>query len=178
MHKVFKPAKKTDELKAAYLYADGHLITTFERRTDVGILPYCKIAEKITKPIRSANYDSEFRYSMKTPDFTGRLVFHHPLTLAACLSLPDVVVHIDFNNGSQATRRDGIHIDSVRFLSRSETILSINVLPQLSSGITIQPDAKPEVWADLAERYHWGDAEIVERFPVEKPKPEAETEAA
>lgn len=179
MHKVFKPQKKTDELKCAYLYADGHLVTTFERRTEVGTLSYCKVAEKLTRPIDCTN--EETRYSLKGPKFSGRIVFHNPLCLAACLSLPDIHVLVAWNNGSEATRRDGIHIDSVYLRSGTlQTVFTFNCLPQLSSGITIQDTEvmKPEVWSDLAERYYWGDSQIVERFPAEKPQPQTETEAA
>ena len=84
IHKVFRPVKKGDELSCAYLYADGLVVTVFERRVrDLNnTIRYAKIADSI---------GIKTDFVPWTPEPHGRVVFHEPAILIAASLMPGPV---------------------------------------------------------------------------------------
>ena len=105
MHPVFKAGKpKTDALKCAYLYADGHVVCVFERTIkDLHTrLCYVQIAESIGVKLTGGSNGSR----------VARVVFHQPAALVAAAALPSPVsiraAVPSLAGGSETSNRDGI----------------------------------------------------------------------
>ena len=145
MHKVFKLEAKGDVLHCAYLYSDGHVVCTFERRSDIGTLHYVKIAQDIG--IRTG--------------FQGRIVFHNPAFLVAIAGLPNAQINFrtpSLHNGSNKTKELGLLVAG---LSVYSTVGYFNVSwPEnvLSSGVTIQENNDEEF---EPKRPYWSESKVV-----------------
>ncbi len=143
-----KPARKSDRLDCAYLYEDGTIIASFERRL--------------------RDLDSTFRYVRISSDkpvrchFDGRIVFHSPAILAAISRLPEPSVRAsapNLNSGSDRSRQMGIVVGNLSVQSE-DGAFTITLMPDvISSGICYQPNigAAPD-WATLTT---WSGSPIV-----------------
>jgi hypothetical protein len=146
MHKVFKPKRKSDQMSAAYLYEDGHVVVCYDRREDIGDVSYAQIAQSIG--IRTA--------------FEGRIVFHNPALLVAIAGLPNPQVDCQpasVNRGSCKTKELGLPVGNLTVYS-SVGYFGISWLPDiLSSGLTYQPTDIEKYQPNLTR---WGSGSCID----------------
>ena len=163
MHPVFKAGKpKTDSLKCAYLYADGHVMCVFERNIkDLHTrLSYVQIAESIGVKLTGGSNGSR----------VVRVVFHSPAALVAAAALPSPVEARasipTVDQGSDGTRDKGITWGGVTV----ESGIGAFHVPQsnvIGGDVTVQTGAEfDSTWADCVALEFLGtrDQPITKRY--------------
>jgi prepilin-type processing-associated H-X9-DG protein len=163
MHPVFKAGKpKTDTLKCAYLYADGHVVAVFERAIkDLHTrLSYVQIAESIGVKLAGGNNGSR----------VARVCFHQPAALVAAAALPSPVsiraAVPTLAGGSEISKRDGIAWGGL--VVESGIGWYTDVESSIVSGnVTVQAGTEFEdTWADCVKLEFLGtrDQPITKRY--------------
>lgn len=152
----------------AYLFADGHAVVIHkEDHAKAGEVEWAEIFEKLD--IHCA--------------FSGRIVFHHLkydgrfalVCNAYCVRCSEPSVE----HGSENTKRHNIrcHHFEIEYKDGRQN-LSWTLMPDLiSDGLTYQPNEN-EVFADIADKYHWCNARISQVHRIPKAEPVAEPVAA
>lgn len=166
MHPVFKPTRKGDRLRCAYLNPDGHVVCSFERYELGKYLHYTKIAQSIGVTCNFPAVDGHLN---------GRIVFHAPAALVAIAGLPSPCVSVYLDNHSEKTKALGLKIDSVcvdsgagHFTLEDNSSIGgcVSVQTGRRSDIPIEKDL--ETWEEIASLESWSQMPIVARYPAKE----------
>ena len=139
----------TKNCRAAYLYADGHVILVKERADKKGL---------------ATEWAEAYPPNGTDCLFTGRLIFHYWNTglLKTIIAAGRVEMKgASTESGSEKTKRAGITVGHIR-VGTYENGFSISTFPELiDAPITYQPGGIAETWEDVRNATRWSDFQLV-----------------
>ena len=176
IHKVFRPQKKGDVLRTAYLHADGHVVCIFERRVFSTRVEYVKVAQSIGVHCNFPAGEPDAEGNRRAE---GRVVFHDPAALVALSQLPDARVSFYTDNASTKAKEHNVKVASLYVESPGFGGYCIDESSVNASAVTIQVpgtytrfhDGKDnEVFADLRGKGWYGDNQPIVDTYEDEPK--------